>query len=240
VKKIGPVRSARPYFLDWAAEFDAAYAHVGGSPEALTLLANGAARDLDEYSWGAFFWRDQARRAPHSTYTSTEFLRLAAKKMTERREKAGANITKKEIVSWEFKDDAGADERGGIALLTIEYPNIAYRVEWKYDKEANAYVRYQGGVAQKDADGASIMAKNVLVQFADVRVIDDVGRRKIKTVGEGAALVFLDGAIQEAVWHKPSKGERSYFTSNSKDLHVYMNRGITWIEVVPTGTTVTY
>lgn len=35
---VGPVRSARLYFVAWASEWDAVYAHVGGSPQAMKLL----------------------------------------------------------------------------------------------------------------------------------------------------------------------------------------------------------
>ncbi|HSD12679.1 MAG TPA: DUF3048 domain-containing protein, partial [Patescibacteria group bacterium] len=69
--RIGPVRSARPYFLDWASEFDAVYAHVGGSPEALEKIVAYDMRDLNEFFAGKYFWRDENRDAPHNAYTST-------------------------------------------------------------------------------------------------------------------------------------------------------------------------
>jgi len=40
VEKIGPVRSARPYYIDWNDGLQAMYTHVGGSPEALELIKN--------------------------------------------------------------------------------------------------------------------------------------------------------------------------------------------------------
>ena len=35
IKQIGPVRSARPFYVDWVKEFNIPYLHVGGSNEAL-------------------------------------------------------------------------------------------------------------------------------------------------------------------------------------------------------------
>ena len=42
IKKIGPVRSIRPYYLDWASGYGALMAHIGGSPAALADIANNS------------------------------------------------------------------------------------------------------------------------------------------------------------------------------------------------------
>lgn len=48
---IGPVRSIRPYFVEWAAGFDAGLAHVGGSELALNMVKSGDyVADLDRSS----------------------------------------------------------------------------------------------------------------------------------------------------------------------------------------------
>ena len=36
---VGPIRSARQYYIQWAAEWDAMYVHHGGSPQAQATLA---------------------------------------------------------------------------------------------------------------------------------------------------------------------------------------------------------
>jgi hypothetical protein len=59
LNEIGPVRSARPYFIEWAKEFGAPYVHCGGSPEALAILAKGGIIDINEFYGGAYFWRDE-------------------------------------------------------------------------------------------------------------------------------------------------------------------------------------
>ena len=56
VKSIGPIRSARSYFLDWAQEFDALYSHVGGSPEALkTIKNNYQIYNLNQYFQSKYY-----------------------------------------------------------------------------------------------------------------------------------------------------------------------------------------
>ena len=111
VERIGPVRSARPYFLDWAAEFDALFVHVGGSPEALEKLRAYDMRDLNEFFNGAYFWRDRSRSAPHNTYTSTEKLIAADRKRF-------ADRKPPEVAGWRFKDDAPA-EVGVVTQLAV-------------------------------------------------------------------------------------------------------------------------
>src|SRR3990172_2838324 len=59
VDKIGPVRSARVYYITWALEFPAYYAHVGGastigSPANIhTYIAAHGVLDLDQFRLGA-------------------------------------------------------------------------------------------------------------------------------------------------------------------------------------------
>jgi len=72
VVKIGPVRSARPYFVDWANELNAVYAHCGGSPEALVNIEQKGIVDLNEIYSGRFFWRATDRSAPHNIYLSAK------------------------------------------------------------------------------------------------------------------------------------------------------------------------
>src|SRR5690606_30510274 len=49
-KHIGPIRSARPYYLDFLMPFDAGYAHVGGSPTALQQIRQLKIKDLDQFA----------------------------------------------------------------------------------------------------------------------------------------------------------------------------------------------
>ncbi len=71
---VGPVRSLRPYYIDWVRQFDAAVAHVGGSTQALRQVKAFGVKDLDEFANAGAYWRDSARYAPHNAYTSTENL----------------------------------------------------------------------------------------------------------------------------------------------------------------------
>lgn len=227
IKKIGPVRSARPYYLDWTMEFGAILAHVGGSQAALDNIHNNkkmSSLNLDEYRWGGiYFWRAKDRIAPHNTYTSSKLLNEV---------RAQKKVGKPEFDKWEFKDDDFASERGDAKNIRIKfsiYPQ--YDAVWEYDKEKNEYRRAVLSAPAKDEDGRMILAKNIAVLKTDIEIIDAVSRRAIKTVGSGDALIFQDGKKIEGRWDKRSEDDRVYFFyPDGKDIK--FNRGATWIEIV--------
>lgn len=231
VEKIGPVRSARPYFLDWISEYDALYGHVGGSDEALDDIKRYGIRDMNEFYQGAYFWRDHAREAPHNAYTSTEML-------GKNFDKRFGDRPAKPLDAWKFKADAAEADRPQRASLSIAYGDPHVDAAWTYDQATNAYARSQGGKAIKDADGTPVTAKNIVVLEMKVTTIDDYGRRKIVTVGSGDATFAIDGLAVHGTWRKDSRAGRTRFYDASRN-EIALNAGTTWIEVVPTGTSVT-
>ncbi|MEY4745031.1 MAG: putative lipoprotein YerB, partial [Candidatus Parcubacteria bacterium] len=232
IDRIGPVRSARPYFLDWAAEFDAVFVHVGGSPEALDKLAAYDMRDLNEMSAGRYFWRDASRNAPHNAYTSSD-------RLVEADQKRFADRPAPQVAGWRFKEDAPPAERPASASLAVEYGDPKADVTWTYDAAQDAYRRAQGGKIQTDEDGAVLLAKNIVVQYTDISVIDDVGRRRIATVGDGDALIALDGLTVHGTWRKDDRTSRTrYYDASGNQIR--FNAGPTWIEVVPKDTNVSF
>ncbi len=227
VEKIGPVRSARPYYLDWNNELDAMYAHVGGSPEALDLIASGGTFDLNEYWWGGtYFWRQSSRFAPHNTYTSTQLMREYLQERMES-EKAPEPI----YGTWKFKGPSTSVPEAPVDV-EIEFWAPYYTVQWEFDVELGRYKRSQHNKADVTTGGNRIMADNVAVVVTDVKVIDGAGRRAIETIGEGVAYVLQDGRVIEGVWKKLSVSKRLRFYT-SDDEEIEMNSGVTWIEIVP-------
>jgi len=224
VEAIGPVRSARPYYLDWNNELDALYAHVGGSNTALDLIASGGTFDFNQYWNGGFYWRSSYRYAPHNVFTSTED--MAA--YVEERDEAGRAP---ELLYGVWKFDDSMMEGDDVTAVAIDFSAPTYYAEWEYNVEQNRYVRSQAGLAHKTDEGNQIMANNVVVVVTDIEVIDSVGRRDVRTTGEGEGYLFQDGVMMEVTWRKPSATERLRFY-NEDDQEVAMNAGITWIEVI--------
>ncbi len=236
VKKIGPVRSARPYYVDWVDEMHAIYAHVGGSNAALDLISTNGTFDLNEFYNGQYFWRSTDRYAPHNAYTSTAQLALALA-----HDQSIDKAPTPDYGTWTFKDNIVTDSDPTVPTFFVDFSTPAYRAGWQYEPETNTYERLQAGDQMQMLDGATIHADNVAVLVTDITIIpgDDKGRREVKTVGEGDALIFQDGREIYGTWKKPSVEERTRFYDQDGNEIVW-NAGKTWIEVVPSADYVTY
>ncbi|MDQ7815149.1 MAG: DUF3048 domain-containing protein [Patescibacteria group bacterium] len=225
VDAIGPVRSARPYYVDIADGFNAVYAHVGGSPDALTKIGTiSGFRNLDEFSSGKYFWRSTKRSAPHNTYTRMDLLQSAA---------AAKKWPTGHFTAWHYKDDSQMESTTGTVRGDKDGPSLkyggSYNVEWKFDKQKNIYVRYEGGSIQKDQDGEVVTAHNVIVLETDGSVLDNVGRLQIRTTGKGSAVLYRDGRSDKLVWRRTSGENFRWETVDGADA--LLNRGTTWVEV---------
>lgn len=225
VEKIGPVRSARPYFLDWNNELDALFAHVGGSDAALDKIVSGGTFDLNQYWLDQYFWRAMNRYAPHNVYTSTELMA----KYVKNREEAGF-APDRLYETWKFKD-AEFGIKPEVESFEIVFDKPAYVIKWKFDKETSRYLRFQNGSAHLMEDGSEIWADNVAIIKTDVKILDSVGRRSVKTIGEGEATLLRDGKQFDGTWKKESESNRvRFYDSDGNELE--FNAGVTWIEVV--------
>ncbi|MFH1661867.1 MAG: DUF3048 domain-containing protein [Candidatus Falkowbacteria bacterium] len=215
VTEIGPIRSARPYFVDWAHELSALFAHCGGSPEALVKIVKDNVFDINEFYNETYFWRDKMKDAPHNIYTSSG-------KMNEYLEKKGLEEGK--FFSWKFKDEAEDVERGDDSNIEIIFKAPDYVAEWEYDKENNIYTRENGNKEK-------IKAKNVIIQYVKAEVIDDEWRLKMQHIGEGDAVACLDGKCKDGKWRKKTSSSRTRFYDLEENEFEF-NAGTTWVEVV--------
>ncbi len=219
VQKIGPVRSARSYYLDWNAEFDGIYAHVGGSPEALRMITGRGVFDLDQFFQSEYYYRDELTRyAPHNVYTTMDDLKQSMREIDKKYHAAAPTYD-----SWIFTD--GVSETSVHTVITLSWRK-GYDVQWTYDPTTNVYDRSQGG--------KTYTANNVVIIETDVGTIpgDDKGRRTIRTLGEGRMKIFQNGHGNDlgGTWKKSSVRDRMRFYDNEGNEMV-MNAGKTWIEV---------
>jgi len=224
VPVIGPVRSARPYYVNWAQEFNGVYAHVGGSNEALELIKSTDLVDMNQFSKGPYFWRSTKRNAPHNVFTSTE---LINKSIEDYKWDVPVNYD-----YWMFKSQSPADSDHE-QTINVDYKNSVYNVSWVYNQEDNNYFRKQGGSFESDFDGVQVSTKNLVVMYTDGEVIDDYGRRSTRTLGTGDAVVFQDGQAIESTWRRSSLSTRTRFYDKFQN-EIGFNPGRTWINVVPT------
>lgn len=240
IAKIGPVRSARVYFIDFARSLQAVLAHSGGSPAALAKLDTGLLNivDIDEIGpAGRYFWRDPNRPAPHNLFTSIHLLNQAQEKLAFNW--PSAEIDYQEMAwQWRQEDPAEPAEKAVNPSVKIDYSTYSYEVEYKYDEEIQRYERYQGGKADYGAEGDSIKLDNILVAFMRIQDIDKEGRLELGIAGQGRAVVCQLGSCREGEWRKPAVDQRIKFYIEEEEAALVP--GKTWLNVVPVGRKVEY
>lgn len=222
IVKVGPVRSVRPYFLDWAAEYQAALLHVGGSPAALAAINQYSIIDLDEMGpAGVFFERGQVADWPHNVYTSSLLWQQV-------RELQGRRL---DFKPWQYEETASQFCPPLEQAVAINYYQN-YQVGWRYHCPSKKYLR------EDFAGPTDIGATNVIVQFVKSWLIDKE-RLGMQTVGAGKALFFKNGQVTPGRWEKANQAAKTLFY-NEVGEPIKLSPGNTWIEVAPPLTKVTY
>ena len=230
--KIGPIRSARPYFLDWANDWQGSYWHAGGSPQALQLLANKDWNftDFNEISYqGIYFFRDNNYINPHNLFTKPSLLNTALETY---------EIDDKVSYLWNIKDELAEEYRTNEAkFIHIPYPQPSNEVYWYYDKLNNVWQRYIGEDRQYYTNKEPIDIKNIIVLILNTRLID-IERLGVDTIGGGQGYLFRDGQKQEIVWQKKSMDSQLELMAGQ--MPVQLNFGKTWIQILPQYLNLTY
>ena len=226
VVKIGPIRSIRPYLIDLGESYGGVTVHAGGSPAAYAILQHQKKEDMDEIGKaGAYFWRDNTRKAPHNLYSNTAKLREGAAKLGY-----AENVA---VPSYLFTDPDYIPTEGQAAVdLNINFLLKSYTVGYKYDTERRTYLRWVNGKPHLDLNNNNpVEAANVMVIGADHKVLDDVGRLRIDVELGGEALLFQRGTVLKGKWaRKPGDIIRFVKEDGTEAL---MYPGITHILIVP-------
>jgi len=227
---IGPVRSARSYYVAWASEWKALYAHSGGSPQALaTLRAKGNGQwvyDANEYRYGGrYYHRTKDRFAPHNVYTDGKTLRKLAK--------ARGAKDKDYAPVWTFGPDAPLAERPYGGSLKVRYPGNT--ITYRYSRTTNTWKRSVTGEGKQfdAADDERIEPQNVVVMWVDFRALGDRKHRlEADLVGRGKASVFTNGRRVDGTWRKAGTTKPTLFYDKAGDP-IPLTIGQTFIQVIP-------
>ncbi|MBI2018057.1 DUF3048 domain-containing protein [Candidatus Daviesbacteria bacterium] len=257
--QVGPVRSARTYYLDWLSEYDALYAHVGGAntpgpADSLGQIIKYKVKDLNQFSIGfPVFWRDYQRlghsvATEHTMYSTTQKLwEIGAKRGWTNVDDDGISWDKN-FVPWKFNGSTGSPQEtsGQATNIKVNFweSQNNYSVEWVYDQAGSAYKRKNGGGDQIDLNNKKqLEAKNIVVQFQRESNANDGYENNVHllygTTGSGKALIFQDGKVIEGKWAKASRTSRTKYT-DEKGKEIEFNKGQIWIQTVPEGSKVSY
>jgi len=260
---VGPIRSARPYYVQWALGFDAAYAHVGGSPDALADISSWGVKDMNQFSNGGYYHRTSDRAAPHNVYTGIDTLnQLEAKKgytstytgfarKTEQPYKAPAPVstpaTNTQTSTGKTKTakpPAPVDTRTPVTSIDFSLSGYTYDPHYDYNATTNSYNRTEAGEAHMDANtGTQLSPKVVIAMVVPMSrgALDSSGAyySDYNPIGNGTAYIFQDGTITTGQWNKASNGGALTFTDSS-GVPLPLNPGQAWISAVTSTSSVKY
>lgn len=228
---IGPVRSVRPYYVDWIAAFDASVAHIGGSYNALQEVRNGQYRDIDQFFNSGAYWRAKDRWAPHNVYTSFDKLNaLNAQKGYQQ-----SNFTGFPRVPTTVKKtgkNKTANIQPYVTKIQVNISGFLYNSSYTYDGANKVYLRSQAGAPHLDREAGQIAPRVIIVIKVPTKIgFEDGYREQMTTIGSGEAHIFQNGTYVTGTWKKDSKKDQIKFL-DSASKEIPLERGQTWITAI--------
>ena len=237
LEKIGPIRSSRHYFLDYALENDAIYVHYGWSPQAQEDISTLGVNNINGiYESSTAFWRVNEKYAPHNVVTSTEDIMNIAER------KGYRTTTEQEPVLNYVVSEVNLEDGKTATDVVIPYSDYN-SVEYKYDKENKEYVRYSRGEKQVDwTSGDTITTKNIIIEFAENTTIDDgsgKGRQTLDNVKKLDGYYITNGKVIPITCTKDSRTSQTIY-KDAEGNEIEVNDGKTFIQICPLNSDVTF
>jgi len=234
IDRVGPIRSARDYFVDLAEEYGGIHIHAGGSPMALEQLASSQRLyqlDEDDRDGGeSYSWRDTRYAAPHNLFLDVNAVRDFAADHSWRLEPSRQAFC--------FTDEAlDGPEATQVELDFSHDRSSSSFVFFQYQDDQQVYQRYYGASQHTphldQGDGMQVAPVNVVVQIAPSRLIsgDEKERLALQHIGQGKAFFFRGGKVLEGRWSKSAEDQPTVF----RDLtggEVCLSTGQSWIALL--------
>lgn len=228
IDEIGPVRSARHYFIDYAMENDAIYTHFGQSPQAESDIKrfriddiNGIAED------GITFWRTKSKYAPHNAMTSTEKLLQSAKN------KKYKTTSSEESILKYVTDEVNLENGKEAVSVTIPHSNLQ-TVKYVYDEENKVYERYARNKKQTDLNTKQgITVKNIIITFCENYTLTDSenkGRQGLKNIGTFDGYYITNGKAIKIKCEKTARDKKTVYKDLDGNI-IEVNDGNTFVNI---------
>ena len=222
---IGPIRSARPYFLDLSLEYGLPFAHCGGSAEALNRIKGESnLLSLNEMANGNSYWRDNVVKVKdfeRSLRTSSE--KLTALIKSKNYVKPTTNSLKFDKTYWDNSSFAQANA----VNLTL---NISYSTSYSY-KDGLYYKSMDGTATTDQNNGKAVSAKNIIIQIANFTADSGNYRIFIDLVGSGTGYVISNGKTIKMTWSRKDLSSPTVIKDES-GKPISLTPGNTWWHII--------
>lgn len=236
-QKIGPVRSCRHYFLDYALENDAIYTHYGWSPQGKKDIEKLGVNNINGIQQSASaFRRVSDKKAPHNVATDINSIYKIAESKGYRTTSNSTSVLK--YVTDEVKLENGINA----SSVTIPHSNLQ-TVKYKYDEQSQRYTRIARNKTQTDwKTGENVTTKNIIIEFIENYDLNDgsgKGRQGLNNIGTYNGYYITNGKAIKITCTKSDRNKKTvYKDENGKELEV--NDGNTWVNICPKDANVTF
>jgi len=232
--KIGSVRSSRPYYLDYALENDAIYAHWGGSDQAYSDIKSLKMDHIDGMTYeGKYFFRDKKanKSLEHTGFTKMSMLKDAVSKLGIRSTSEKNTVFNYSVDEIDLSGMDNVEKADSVKITYSRYHNTSY----EYDEVNKVYVRSMSGKAHVDAvTGNQYTAKNIITYKVRNRSIDSYGRQKLENIGSGDGYYITNGYAVPITWEKTSRSGQTIYKYKTTGEEIKLNDGNTWVQIEPT------
>ncbi|CDB27801.1 putative uncharacterized protein [Firmicutes bacterium CAG:582] len=232
-ERIGSIRSARHYFLDYALENDAIYVHHGNSPQA---AADFKTLNIDRISVDASKtgWRDKSLNVSteHTLFTSIAKLNNGVGNKRKTRNKDF-------LLNYSETPIDLSTKEGAIKANNIEITySGSVKSSYEYDESAQNYKRSVNGKAHTDyVTKKQYTFKNIITyQVSNTSLNDGSGkdRQTLDNIGSGEGYYITNGYAVPITWSKSSRSSQTVY--KYKDgTEIDVNDGNTFIQIQPKG-----
>ncbi len=230
-EKIGSVRSARHYFLDYVLENDAIFVHYGHSPQALSDIKSLGINNINGMYDASAFYRDKTlkRASEHTAFTTMEKIKKTIKSKGYRTETDKGTLLKYSAVNKDYSKDETSKVANNVSITYSDYQTTSY----VYDKENKVYKMYMSKEEHSDlVTKKQYTVKNIITYQVENSSIDKKGRQNLYNTGKGEGYFISNGIATKIKWSKVSRSAKTKYTLMD-GTELVVNDGNTWIHIQP-------
>lgn len=226
-EKVGSIRSARHYYIQFAQGLDAIFIHFGGSPLAYESINRGDIDNIDGIYSSAYFARDKTRNvaSEHTAYSTGDFIRQGIA------DKGFRTEIKSEYKN-PFKFTTGKASLPGGSCNEIYFsfsPDYSYT--YKYNEADGLYYSFLGDKQFVDSEGRQQSFTNAVILYAGMSRIDE--KRITLAYEQGGSGVYVsNGTYENVTWIK-SGSTALLKIYDSTGAEISLNPGRSYIGIVP-------
>ncbi len=226
--KVGPVRSSRHYFVEYAMEHGAIYSHFGWSPKAEATIKQFGVNNVNGLTAASgVFWREGT--GYHTAFTSIKNLRETAKNSSYVTTSDAEPIYDYSVAEYNLTEGKEVES------IKLTY-STSHNTSYTYNAEKKVFMRYRRGVKHTDrVTKEQLFAKNIIVVKVENYLMDasaDKGRQELENKGTGTGVYLTNGKAIDITWKKTSATSKTYFY-DAAGKEITLNDGLTFVQIVP-------